>query len=54
MVFMTLDIQGTLHVLKNKALVFNIRAGRKASTGGIDGCQTGMPASKYLIFHLFA
>ena len=34
--------QVTLHVFKNKALVSNIRAGRKASIGGIDGSQTGM------------
>ena len=32
-----LDNQVTLHAFKSKTLVSNIRAGRKASIGGIDG-----------------
>ena len=32
-----LDNQETLHVFKNKALVSNNRAGRRASIGGIGG-----------------
>ena len=41
-----LDNQATLHVFKNEALVSNIRAGRKASIGGIDGSQSGMSTFK--------
>ena len=37
-----LDNQATLYVFKNEALESNIRANRKANTGGINGCQTGM------------
>ena len=39
-----LDNQVTRHVLKNASLVSNIRAGRKASIGGIDVSQTAMSA----------
>ena len=34
--------QATLHLVKNEALVSNIRAGRKTSIGGIDVSQTSM------------